>query len=91
MMKNPINDWGGLYRTPYLVIPRMALEAMPLDWQRRFVGLMEEANATGMVTPEYTVQRRDLSGRFCKDPWVNYQCPDNSLLPVLLRRPKVAR
>ena len=36
-----------LYRTPYLVIPRMALEAMPEDWQKRMVALLDEAEAAG--------------------------------------------
>ncbi|RVH56231.1 hypothetical protein CN213_15910 [Sinorhizobium meliloti] len=44
-----------LYRTPYLVIPRLALEAMPLDWQRRFEALLREADDAGLDTPEYHV------------------------------------
>lgn len=46
-----------LYRTPYLVIPRLALEAMPEDWQVRFELLLEEADAAGIVTPTYHVFR----------------------------------
>lgn len=49
-----------LYRTPYLVIPRLALEAMPLEWQQRFESLMKEADDAGIKTPEYLVFR-DLS------------------------------
>lgn len=49
-----------LYRTPYLVIPRLALEAMPLEWQERLEALMQEADAAGMATPSYHVFR-DLS------------------------------
>jgi hypothetical protein len=64
-----------LYRTPYLVIPRLALEAMPTDWQERFEGLMKEADDAGIVTPSYLVFR-DVTGdnpdgiRGCKQ--VNY-------------------
>ncbi|WP_293012208.1 hypothetical protein [Oceanicaulis sp.] len=56
---NPVHTWGGLYRTPYLVIPRMALEAMSLDWQERFVALMREADELGVETPDYHVLRGD--------------------------------
>lgn len=49
-----------LCRTPYLVIPRLALEAMPLEWQQRFEALMKEADEAGIETPSYFVFR-DLS------------------------------
>lgn len=58
----PINEWGGLYRTPYFVVPRIALEAMPDDWQRKFTALMDEAHEKhGISTPEYHVLRADPS------------------------------
>lgn len=46
-----------LYRTPYLVIPRLALEAMPKDWQERMESLLEEADEAGICTPAYHVFR----------------------------------
>lgn len=46
-----------LYRTPYMVIPRIALEAMPEDWQKRFEALMVEADEAGIETPDYYVFR----------------------------------
>lgn len=49
-----------LYRTPYLVIPRLALEAMSLEWQEKFEALMQEADEAGINTPPYFVFR-DLS------------------------------
>lgn len=49
-----------LYRTPYLVVPRLALEAMPNEWQEKFEALLQEADAAGIVTPAYYVFR-DLS------------------------------
>lgn len=48
-----------LYRTPYFVLPRLAIEAMPTDWQWRLVALLDEAKAAGMVTPDYHVFRAD--------------------------------
>lgn len=49
-----------LYRTPYLVLPRLALEAMPLEWQKKFEALMNEMEEAGIQTPHYLVFR-DLS------------------------------
>ena len=46
-----------LYRTPYLVLPRIALEAMPEEWQKRLEALLQEAKDTGLVTPAYLVFR----------------------------------
>lgn len=48
-----------LNRTPYLVLPRLALEAMPLDWQERLEALLVEADDAGMETPDYHVLRAD--------------------------------
>lgn len=67
-----------LNRTPYLVIPKLALQAMPLEWRRRFEKLLEEADEAGLETPEYTVFRDVTRGnsesvRGCKqvnpDDW----------------------
>jgi len=46
-----------LARTPYFVIPKLALKAMPEEWQERFEQLMKEADETGLSTPEYNVFR----------------------------------
>lgn len=51
-----------LYRTPYLVIPRLALEAMPEEWQRRLEILLREADAAGLETPPYHVFRDVTDG-----------------------------
>ena len=81
-MRTPIHDWFGLTYSSYLCIPRSALEAMPVEWQERLVALLDEANDSGLETPEYTVQRRAPSGRFIKDPWADYRRGDiQALLP----------
>ena len=55
-----INDSGLLYRTAYFTLPRLAIEAMPSQWQQRFVDLMNEAyEQHGMETPAYHVLRAD--------------------------------
>lgn len=51
-----------LYRTPYLVIPRLALEAMPEEWQVKFEALLDEADKAGIKTPSYHVFRDVTDG-----------------------------
>ena len=46
-----------LARTPYLVIPKMALQAMPMEWRDRLEALLVEADNAGLETPEYHVFR----------------------------------
>lgn len=48
-----------LSRTPYLVLPRLALEAMPAEWQSKLEALLVEADDAGLETPEYHVLRAD--------------------------------
>lgn len=70
----PIHTWFNLTYSNYFTIPRLALQEMPVQWQRRFVALMEEAEALGMKTPgDYTVLRRAPGGRFRADPWADYR------------------
>lgn len=48
-----------LNRVPYLVIPKLALQAMPVDWRRRLEALLDEADATGLACPNYIVLRAE--------------------------------
>lgn len=84
--EDPVHLWFGLSYSAYFCMPRSALEALPHDWQKRFVALMKEAEETGLETPEYACQRRDKGGKFIKDRWANYRRPDiQDLLPEVLR------
>lgn len=70
----PVWDAFGLTRAAYLVVPRRTLQSMPLDWQQRFVALMNEAHAhlPADAFPEYTVRRQD-NGKFVADPLRDYR------------------
>lgn len=89
--------------TPYLVVPRLALQAMPREWRLRFAALMDEMEATGMETPEYNVFRaEDIKAtrnyrtgaiwysikRTPDDPWANYKRGKVEELCPTFRRPK---
>ena len=86
----PIDGWDQIYRTPYFVMPKLALGDMPHDWQRRFIALFEEMGATGVETPEYYVLRAEGEyttkdkdeelpqsyARWRHDPWADYRRGD---------------
>lgn len=50
-----------LYRSPYLVLPKLAIQAMPLEWRERLEALLKEADEAGLETPDYLVFR-DVTG-----------------------------
>ena len=70
----PVWNAFGLSRAAYLVVPRRTLQSMPLEWQQRFMALMEEAHdhLPAEAFPDYTVQRQER-GRFQTDPLRDYR------------------
>lgn len=46
-----------LNRTSYLVVPKLAIQAMSMDWRKRLEALLIEAEEAGLETPEYKVFR----------------------------------
>lgn len=46
-----------LPRTPYFVVPKLALQSMPIGWQHRLCALMQEMEDAGISTPNYYVFR----------------------------------
>ena len=87
-----INEWGGLYRTQYLVLSRTLLEAMPDEWQERFVKIMEEVGEEfdfynpDWTTPDYNIQAVGADGRYIKDPWGQYRYPNYEYIEKLRKR-----
>jgi hypothetical protein len=54
----PFHAWFSLSYSSYFVIPRLALEAMPADWQENLIALMDEAyEKHHLETPSYHVLR----------------------------------
>lgn len=48
-----------LARVPYFVLPKLAIQAMPMDWRKRLEALLQEADETGLQAPNYIVLRDD--------------------------------
>ena len=71
----PVSHAFGLTYASYFVRQRSALEAMPLEWQRRFVALMDELDAAvdfEQLPDKFWVRATD-GKRFISDPWSDYR------------------
>lgn len=58
-----------LARTPYLVLPKLALQAMPVEWRVRFDAMLQEMEDAGLETPDYLVvpEGGEIRQRICRD------------------------
>ena len=75
----PVHDAFGATCASWFVIPRVILEAMPAQWQRSFVFLMDELNDTFSWEPDCDMEIRfRKNGVFIKVPehYHNYRTPD---------------
>jgi hypothetical protein len=74
--ENDISLWFGLTYAAYLVIPRLWLEAMPHEWQLRFVKLIEQIPETLEIDDTYEASysvNYKVKGKFTKDPYRDYR------------------
>lgn len=81
----PVHSWFQLSYSNYLVIPRAILQAMPVEWQKRFVTCLDEARAACAplnLNDRYTVLLRGPNGRFEDDPYADYRHPVLHILDV---------
>jgi hypothetical protein len=86
-MKKDIHTWFGLTYAQYLTIPRSVLQSMPLEWQHKFVELLDELGDTYWtdILPDgtdYRVELRKLEstvaggqkwGKKVDDPLADYK------------------
>jgi len=88
--EDPIHPWFGLSYASYLVLPRSILQAMPYEWQKRMVALLEEAEDIidwQKIDENYNVLLRDRkTGRYKNDPLANYR-HGNKLAESLVEAP----
>lgn len=43
--EEPVNEMFGLTYASYYVVPRVVLQSMPVEWQKKFVALVKEMNS----------------------------------------------
>lgn len=75
--KEPIHQFFGLSYSNYLVLPRTVLQSMPIEWQDKFVGLIEqipEIIEEHFEPPGgYRVRALDENKRLISDEYSNYE------------------
>ena len=72
----PISVWFELSYAQFLTIPRLVMEAMPLEWQQKMAGLLKEMDDTFDWRPKegrYWVRLKDGHGRFSEAPLADYR------------------
>jgi hypothetical protein len=75
-MKRTITDYFEISYAQYLTIPRLVLESMPIEWQEKFVELLDELDETYDWRPRegcYWVKLKDDKGRFSHAPLEDYR------------------
>ena len=81
--KEDLACWFGLSYSSFAVLPRVFMEAMPEDWQRRMAVLLNEADEAfpGIPVSDFRVQAvRD--GKLTKMPpdMIHYRHPDPAFI-----------
>lgn len=74
---DPLHEWFSLSYSSYFVLPRSILQSMPVEWQQRFRGLIEEFQAATRdlkdLPGDYYVKAKDANGQFIRDPYSDYE------------------
>lgn len=79
----PIHGAFGLTYASYLVMHRLLMQSMPVEWQRKFVQLCDEYWEVWDCTKadlNFVVQVRDERGRFTDDALRQYRRPSVGLV-----------
>ena len=72
----PINEWFELSYAQFLTIPRLAMQSMSIEWQRKMAELLRELDLTLDWRPKsgrYWVRLRDSNGKFSRPEHCNYR------------------
>jgi hypothetical protein len=89
--EEPVHEWFGLTYASYQVVPRSVLQSTPINWQKKFIKLMDELDEMGYVCPlegTYDVRVRDSKGRYVEDYYRDYERGRRFVEP---RRVKIAK
>lgn len=72
----PVDEFFALSRAAYLVIPRLAIQEMSEEWQRRLFSLVEsmaEQLGPDVLGKTYDIQRLDDDDKPMVDPRADYR------------------
>ena len=71
----PVHGFFGLSYAAYLVVPRSILQSMPVEWQRRFVICLTEAEekiSWPQHGEEIEVRLKNETGQYVEDSFRDY-------------------
>lgn len=75
ILTEPIQEFFGLTYASYFVMPRSVLQSMPVEWQARFVAMIDEIDDVIEFPPNHEKSywvRAHEGRRFCDDPLRDY-------------------
>jgi len=82
-----VHAWFELSYSSYLVLPRVLMQAMPAEWQHRFVELLDELRETyQQENDNYNVSLRTQEGTFIDDPFRSYRYPNQQAIEAAWKR-----
>lgn len=87
-------DWFGLSYASFLVLPRVLMHEMPVEWQDKMAALLHEYEETfdaSSVCHSVVVSAKDENNRFMQMPEyiLNYRRPDKSAIDALRMDPAI--
>jgi hypothetical protein len=82
--RDKLHLWFGLSYAGFLVLPRVLIQEMPLEWKNKLADLLEEYDNAYPNRPEIGVRvlATTLAGKLCKMPkWlIRYRRPDQAMI-----------
>lgn len=72
----PLSLWFELSYAQFLTVPRLVMQSMPVEWQRKMAVLLQEMDETFDWRPKegrYWVRLKDNNGRFTDAPLNDYR------------------
>jgi len=85
----PIHEWFELTYASYLVLPRSILQSAPVEWQKRFVELLEKLETMYGEVPTngtyYVSLKDDNTGKFTGDPLRDYERGSRRIEPKSIK------
>lgn len=90
MVGNDLSCWFGLSYASFLTLPRVMMEAMPEEWQKKMAVLLNEFDDAFPNQPDIgTRVQITQNGKLIKTPeWmINYRHPDYAIINHIKNRP----
>lgn len=91
--KDMLTRWWGIGRTSFVVMPRVLMEEMPVEWQGKMADLMKEWDDKWDLSGEEIHNcgvrfTSNKTGRMIKTPewFLNYENPNNEIIEKMKKK-----